>query len=175
MSKPIFFAFGLELLKRPAIAAGFYKTTTMDSHELMRLLVPDNKVKSVSEFTGLTTSLLYMERREAGKLHTHTGTRNTIDRLDLFCEWNLSRSPDLVRLVGERYIRMYQRHVSPIEGEITVNDLLAKLGTAGRECGQAIAAIAGQTSLKQCTLEVAQAKTALEQALAFVTALEDQD
>ncbi len=140
----------------------------------MRLLVPDNHVKSVAEFTGLTTSLLYMERRASGKDLVHTGTRNTIDRLDLFCEWNLGRSPELVRMVGERYLRMYRRHVSPIEAEITVNDLLAQLGTVGRECGQAIAAIAGQSSLKQCTVEVAQAKAALETALAYVTALEQE-
>lgn len=146
----------------------------MDSHELMRLLIPDNKVKAVSEFTGLTTSLLYMERREAGKELTHTGTRNTIDRLDLFCEWNLGRNPDLVRMVGDRYIQMHRRHVAPLTGPVTVNDLLTKLGIAGRECGQAIAAIAGQTSLKTCTVEVAQAKTALEDALAIVTALEEQ-
>lgn len=147
----------------------------MDSHELMRLLIPDSKVKSVSEFTGLTTSLLYMERREAGKELRHTGTRNTIDRLDLFCEWNLSRNPDLVRIVGERYMRMHRNHVAPIDGPVTVNDLLSKLGIVGRECGQAISAIAGQTSLKQCTLEVAQAKAALEEALALVTALEEQE
>lgn len=145
----------------------------MDSHELMRLLIPENNVKRVAEFTGLTTSLLYMERRESGKDLTSTGTRNTIDRLDLFCEWQLSRNPDLVRIVGERYTRMHRNHVAPI-GDVTVNDLLAALGIAGGECGQAIASIAGQSSLKECTVEVAQAKAALENALALVTALEEQ-
>ena len=146
----------------------------MDSHELMRLLIPDNKVKAVSEFTGLTTSLLYMERRESGKDLTATGTRNTIDRLDLFCEWNLGRNPDLVRIVGERYSQMYSRHTNPI-GEVTLNDLLANLGIVSRECGQAVAALAGHCSIRECTIEVAQAKAALEQALALVTALEEQE
>lgn len=147
----------------------------MDSHELMRLLVPDSKVKSVAEFTGLTTSLLYMERRESGKQLTATGTRNTIDRLDLFCEWNLSRNPDLVRLVGERYLRMHRNHVSPIDGPVSINDILAALGRVGRESGQAVAAIAGLSSIRECTIEVAQAKAALEEALALVTALEEQN
>ncbi len=147
----------------------------MDSHELMRLLIPDQKVQSVSKFTGLTTSLLYMERREAGKELTHTGTRNTIDRLDLFCEWNLSRNPDLVRIVGERYMRMYRHYVAPIEGQITVQDLLAQLGVVGRECGQAVAALAGQGSINKCTVEVAEAKAALEKALSYVTAMEEQN
>lgn len=147
----------------------------MDSHELMRLLVPDNKVKDVAEFTGLTASLLYMERRESGKDLTHTGTRNTIDRLDLFCEWNLSRNPDLVRIVGERYLQMHRHHVSPISGPVSLYDLLASLAKANAECGQAMAALAGQTSLKKCTVEVAQAKAALENALALVTEMEEQN
>lgn len=145
----------------------------MESHELMKLLVPDNKVRELHEFTGLTTSLLYMERRKSGRELTDTGTRNTIDRLDLFCEWNLDRNPEVVRMVGERYLQMYRRHTDPI-GEVSVHDLLAQLGIAGRECGQAVAALAGHTSIRECTVEVAQAKAALEKALAFVTAMEEQ-
>ena len=145
----------------------------MESHELMKLLVPDSRVKQISEFTGLTTSLLYMERRRSGDDHTATGTRNTIDRLDLFCEWNLDRSPEVVRMVGERYLQMYRRHQSPI-GEVTVNDLLAQLGRVSRECGEAVAKLAGQGSIRECTIEVAQAKASLEQALALVLAMEEQ-
>jgi hypothetical protein len=147
----------------------------MDSHELMRLLIPDAKVRDLSEFTGLTTSLLYMERREAGKQLHQTGTRNTIDRLDLFCEWNLSRNPDLVRIVGERYLNMHRRHISPVNGKVTVEALLTQLGVVARECGEAQAALSGQCSLKQCTVEVAQAKAALEAALELVTAMEEQN
>lgn len=147
----------------------------MDSHDLMRLLIPDNQVKSVSEFTGLTQSLLYMERRESGKDLHHTGTRNTIDRLDLFCEWNLPRNPDLVRIVGERYLQMHRHHVSPITGPVNVHDLLVALSIACKECGQANAALAGQASLKTCTIEVGQAKAALENALAILTVLEEQN
>ena len=144
----------------------------MDSHELMRLLIPDQKVKAVSEFTGLTPSLLYMERRQAGKDLTSTGTRNTIDRLDLFCEWNLDRNPDAVRIVGERYVRMHQRHTSPV-GPVGIYDLLAQLGRVGRECGEAVSALSGRKSVKQCTVEVAQARRALETALSMVIALEE--
>ena len=146
----------------------------MDSHELMKLLIPDQKVKSVSEFTGLTTSILYMERRESGKDLTQTGTRNTIDRLDLFCEWNLDRNPEIVRIVGERYTRMFHRHTTPIEGDLTVYDLLGQLGHVSRECGEAIAALAGRQSVKQCTVEVADARKALEAALAMVIAMEEE-
>jgi hypothetical protein len=39
----------------------------MKSHELMRLLIPDSEVKETAEFTGLNPSLLYQERRPAGK------------------------------------------------------------------------------------------------------------
>jgi hypothetical protein len=140
----------------------------------MRLLIPDAKVKDVAEFTGLTTSLLYMERRESGQDLTSTGTRNTIDRLDLFCEWILSRNPDVVRLVGERYARMYSRHTSPIEGEISVEDILRQLGLVGRECGEAISALSGKSSIRDCEVEVAQARRALENALAMVIAMEEQ-
>lgn len=145
----------------------------MESHELMRLLIPDHRVKSVAEFTGLTKSLLYMERRESGPDLTHTGTRNTIDRLDLFCEWNLARNPEIVRIVGERYVRMYERHVAPI-GTIGVHDLLAQLGKAARECGEAISALSGSSCIKDCAVEVAEAKRALERTLAMVIALEEE-
>lgn len=146
----------------------------MDSHELMRLLIPDNKVKAVSEFTGLTPSLLYMERRKSGEDLTATGTRNTIDRLDLFCEWNLDRNPEVVRIVGERYTRMHQRHISPINETPSIYDLLAQLGRVGRECGEAVAALSGRRSLRECTIEVAQAKKELETALAIVVAMEEE-
>jgi hypothetical protein len=140
----------------------------------MKLLIPENRVKSVSEFTGLNTSLLYMERRKSGNDLTDTGTRNTIDRLDLFCEWNLDRNPDVVRIVGDRYQRMYQHHLAPI-GEITVHDLLIQLGNVSRECGEAVSSLAGRKCLKDCEVEVAQARKALENALAMVTAMEEQE
>lgn len=147
----------------------------MESHELMRLLVPDAHVKAVAEFTGLTSSLLYGERRRSGKDHAATGIRNTIDRLDLFCEFNLDRNPDVVRMVGERYLRMYEHHIAPIEGPVTVYDLLAQLGSVTRECGEASAALAGRQSVKKCTVEVAQARRALEKALALVIAMEEEE
>lgn len=146
----------------------------MDSHELMRLLIPDQNVKSVAAFTGLTTSILYMERRESGKDLTATGTRNTIDRLDLFCEWNLGRNPDVVRIVAERYLRMYQRHISPLDGSYTVYDLIGQLGRVARECGEAVEALAGSKSLPKCEVEVNQARKALETALAMVIAMNEE-
>lgn len=147
----------------------------MDSHDLMKLLIPDGKVESVAKFTRLTTSLLYQERRKSGKDLIDTGTRNTIDRLDLFCEWNLDRNPSVVQMVGERYLKMYQNHISPPSGKITVNDLLGQLGRVSKECGDAISVIASRQSIKECCVEVAQAKEALEKALAMVTALECED
>jgi hypothetical protein len=144
----------------------------MKSHDLMRLLIPDAEVKETAEFTGLNPSLLYQERRPAGKDLNHTGTRNTIDRLDLFCERVLDKNPDVVRLVGERYRGMYLRHITPIEGEVTVADILRYLGICSRECGEAIAALSGAGSLKECEVEVAQAKRALETALDMVMSME---
>jgi len=141
----------------------------------MRLLVPDGEIKDVANYTGLSESILYQERRESGPLLHQTGTRNSIDRLDLFCEYRLSRNPDAVRITGERYLQMYRRHISPINGPVSVYDLLASLAKANAECGQALSAIAGQTSLKTCTVEVTEAKTALEHALAILTTLEEQN
>lgn len=146
----------------------------MDSHDLMKLLIPERKVNEVAKFTSLNPSLLYQERRKSGNSFTDTGTRNTIDRLDLFCEWNLDRNPDVVRMVGERYLRMYRHHVSAPVKNITVNDLLAQLGKVSKECGEAIAFIAARASITECTVEVSQAKAELEKALAMVQALEEQ-
>ncbi len=147
----------------------------MNSHDLMKLLIPEGKVESVAKFTRLNTSLLYQERRKAGKDLTDTGTRNTIDRLDLFCEWNLDRNPEVVQMVGERYLRMYQNHISPPKGEVTVCDLLGQLGEVSKECGEAISHLSKRKSIKDCHVEVAQAKAALEKALAMVMALECED
>lgn len=146
----------------------------MDSHQLMKLLIPEGLVKQVAQFTRLTSSILYQERRKAGHELTDTGTRNTIDRLDLFCEFNLDRDPELVRMVGERYLRMYRNHVSPPEDDVTLNDLLKALGDASRECGEAISVIAQRQSINKCTPEVAQAIAKLELALATLTRLEKE-
>lgn len=146
----------------------------MESHDLMKLLIPEGRVNEVAKFTRLNSSLLYQERRKSGNDLTDTGTRNTIDRLDLFCEWNLDRNPKIVQMVGERYLTMYQNHIAPLTGEITINDLLKQLGKVSRECGEAVAVIAGRQSIKNCTVEVSQAKEALEKALAMVCALENQ-
>lgn len=145
----------------------------MKSYELMQILIPEGKVKELAKLTNLTTSLLYQERRKSGDDLNNTGTRNTIDRLDLFCKWNLAHNPLAVRLLGERYLQMYQNHVAPLEKEVSVNDLLAQLGEVSRECCEAVAALAGRQNIKKCTVEVAQAKEALEIALAMVSRLDD--
>ncbi|MCU0240672.1 MAG: hypothetical protein MUC29_14625 [Pyrinomonadaceae bacterium] len=146
----------------------------MDSSDLMKLLIPEGKVKEVSRFTRLNTSLLYQERRPFGEV-TDTGTRNTIARLDLFCEWNLDREPELVRIVGERYLRMYQNHISPPTEEVSLNDLLKVLAIASKECGESISALASRQSIKNCEVEVNQAKKALEMALAIVSRLDEKE
>lgn len=141
----------------------------------MKLLIPEGKVKEISRFTNLTTSLLYQERRKFGESLNDTGTRNTIARLDLFCEWNLDRNPSVVRMVGERYIQMYQNHIAPVEGEVTVNDLLKQLGEVSRECGEAVAFLAQCSDIKECTVEVNQAREALEKALAMFIRLKNAE
>ncbi len=147
----------------------------MESHELMRHLIPDRKIKSAASFSGLNPSLIYQERREFGKGLNQTGTRNTIARLDLFCEHALGFDPDAVRIVGERYTRMYQNFVAPPDTEVSLNDLLAQLGRVSKECGEAVNALATRQKIGKCTVEVSQAKEALEKALAMVIALEEQE
>jgi hypothetical protein len=170
--KPKFFCPKKELQKFVAIATPDYNT--MESHDLMKLLIPEKKVSEVSKFTGLTSTLLYQERRKAGDKPNETGTRNTIDRLDLFCEWNLDRNPELVRMVGERYLKMYQNHISPPPETVTVNDLLKVLADASKECGEAISVIAQRGKIKDCEVEVGQAKRALEMALLIVSQMEKE-
>lgn len=147
----------------------------MKSHLLMQLLIPDLKVSEVFQFTGLKPSVLYHERRESGKDAHTTGKRNTIDRLDLFCEFALNENPEAVRIVGERYLQMYEHHMSePIE-DVTVSDLLKVLGEASRESGEAIACLGEQASVSACTVEIAQAKAKFELALRYLRALEEQN
>lgn len=146
----------------------------MESHELMRLLIPDNEIRRVSEFIGLSTSLLYQERRPFSDKPNDTGTRNTIERLDLLCEYALGRNPQAVRLIGERYLSMYHRfQTAPVE--VTDADLLQVLGHAAKECGEAMFAVATRRSVKECTVEVAQAKEVLEKALKIMIALGEQE
>lgn len=142
------------------------------SDELMRMLIPDGEIEKYAKVSGLSTSLLYMERRKSGNEFNNTGTRNTIDRLDIFSELTLSRDPNIVRLVGERYLNKYNCFMQPSQS-YTVLDLLGQLGEVSRECGEAVSAIAKRASIKNCAVEVAQAKAALEKALAMVAALED--
>lgn len=140
----------------------------------MRMLIPEGAVKKYAEASGLSQSLLYQERRPSGNDFTDTGTRNTIDRLDIFTELTLSRDPNIVRLVGERYLSKYNNFMRPAQS-FTVSDLLVQLGEVGRECGEAIQVLARRGNLKNCCVEVGQAKAALEKALAMVAALEECD
>lgn len=142
--------------------------------ELMRLLIPEGEVEKYAKASGLSKSLLYQERREYGKADHQTGTRNTIDRLDIFTDLALSNSPHLVLLVGERYLNKYKHHFQPRQ-KVSVTDLLVELGEVSRECGEAVAALASRKSIKKCSVEVAQAKERLEHALAMVAALEECD
>lgn len=140
----------------------------MKSHHLMKLLIPDGDVKDVARFTGLNSSLLYQERRRSGKQLNDTGTRNTIDRLDLFCEFVLDTNPQVVQIVGERYLNMYRNYVEPLPTHLTLQDLLKELGEVARECGEAMAALSQCKSLKDCIVEVTEAKNKLEHTLRMV-------
>lgn len=131
----------------------------------MRLLIPDGEVKDVAKFTGLSESLIYQERRHAGESFSDTGTRNTIDRLDLFCEHALDTNPQAVQMLGERYINMFFNHTSPLSGDISIRDFMRELGEVSKECGEALAALSTCESLRDCSVEVAEAKNKLEHAL----------
>jgi len=146
----------------------------MESHELMRLLIPDNEIDRVASFVGLSRSLLYQERRPFREKPTDTGTRNTIERLDLLCEYALSKNPQAVRLIGERYLSMY-RNFNAAPEVVTEADLLRVLGQAAKECGEAMFAVATRKAVKECTVEIAQAKEILEKALEMVIALSEKE
>lgn len=146
----------------------------MESHELMRLLIPDNEIRRVSEFIGLSTSLLYQERRPFQDKPNDTGTRNTIERLDLLCEYALGRNPQAVRLIGERYLSMYRNFQMP-PSDASEALLLRVLGQAAKECGEAMFCLSNGKSIKDCTVEVGQAKEVLEKALEIVVALQEKE
>lgn len=146
----------------------------MKSDQLMRLLIPDGKVKDVADATGLSQSLLYQERRPHGEGYGETGTRNTIERLDLFCELALSYAPNAVRLIGKRFTDLYEKTIQPLPDKVTLNDLLNAIAKANTEAGEALAAIGQRKPLSECEIEVEQAKEALELALRLIRVLESQ-
>lgn len=142
----------------------------MKSFELMSILIPDKKVDATAKALNISRSLIYMERRDRAA----TGTRNTIDRLDAIAQLALEFDPVAVRLLGERYLNMFTRHQVEMPAP-TEAGLLLQIGEAVRRFGEAISALSGKRSLRTCTVEVAQAKAALEKALAYVTQMEEQN
>lgn len=139
----------------------------------MRLLIPDGKIETAARASGLSTSLIYQERRPHGDELNKTGTRNTIDRLDIFCDLALSWNKEAVALVAERYAAKHQNAIVAPEN-VTVATLLDVLGKVSKETGEAIAALASRQSINRCAVEVAQAKEIFELALRIVAALETQ-
>ncbi len=147
----------------------------MDADQLMRLLIPDGKVNEVSEATGLSTSLLYQERRPAGTGYNQTGTRNTIARLDIIAELALSHSPDAVRLLAKRYFDLYRNTLDLSLVKISREELTRVLARTSREVGEAMEALIEGESVERCAREVEQAEMWLERALYIIKQLKADD
>ena len=146
----------------------------IDSDALMRLLIPDGKVGSTAAALNLSTSQIYQERRKAGESSNNTGTRNSIGRLDIIAELALSYAPHAVKLLGQRYIDIYESFLHPLPGEATEGDLRNALAAACKEVGEALAALTKNASLLECSVEVGEAETALLRALHIVQSLKAQ-
>jgi hypothetical protein len=147
----------------------------MDADKLMRLLVPDGKVAETAEALGLSPSLIYQERRPTGAEHTHTGTRNTIGRLDIIAELALSHSPDAVRLLGRRYFDLYRNSLDLSFVECSREELQRVLSRTSREVGEALGALIEGKSFDACSIEVEQAEMWLERALFILRRLKEQE
>jgi hypothetical protein len=146
----------------------------IESDALMRLLIPDGKVGEAAAALNLSTSQIYQERRKAGQSSNDTGTRNSIGRLDIVAELALSHTPHAVKLLGQRYIDLYESFLNPPTGEVTESDLRRALAAACKEVGEALAALTQNTSLLECSVEVGEAETALLRALHIVQSLKAQ-
>lgn len=141
---------------------------------LMRLLVPDGRVKEVAEALSLSPSLIYQERRPAGRGHADTGTRNSIARLDLICELALSHTPEAVRLLGQRYTNIYAGSLGFPELPATEEELVKVLAQTTREVGEALSALIEHSSFDKASVEVEQAVMWMERALRIVEALKEK-
>ena len=135
----------------------------LESYELMQMLIPDGEVEKYAKATGLHKNTLYGERKRSGNKFADTGNRNTVDRLDLFCELTLPRNPIIVRMLGERYLNMYNNYIDQPDEQYTKADLLRQLGRMSKEFGEAAAALSNEkTEMKDCCVEVKQAQEQLE-------------
>lgn len=141
---------------------------------LMRLLVPEGRVKETAAALGVSTSLLYQERRPAGNGHADTGTRNSIARLDVISELALSDAPEAVRLLGKRYSDIYANSLGFPAQVATEEELLRVLAQTTREVGEALAALIQRQSFDKCAVEVEQAVNWMERALRIVEMLKER-
>lgn len=147
----------------------------LDPDALMRLLVPDGKVKDVAEALNLSPSLIYQERRPAGHEHTNTGTRNSIARLDIISELALSHTPEAVRLLGKRFTDIYANSLGFPSAPASEDELLKVLARTSREVGDAMSALIERASFDKCSVEVEQAQMWLERSLKIIEALKEQE
>jgi hypothetical protein len=140
----------------------------------MRLLIPEGKVGEAAAALHLSTSQVYQERRKAGQSDNNTGTRNSIGRLDIIAELALSHTPHAVRLLGQRYVDLYENFLNPPCSDATESDLRIALSAACKEVGEALAALTEHRTLLECSVEVGEAETALLRALHIVQSLKGQ-
>jgi hypothetical protein len=173
-AQPNFFAPDWQLQLDYSFATRGTMTIHIAPDALMRLLIPEGRVDEASTALNLSRSLIYQERRKVGDSHIDTGTRNSIARLDIIAELALSHTPHAVRLLGQRYIDLYENFLNPHDEAITEDDLRRALATACKEVGEALAALTEHTSILECSVEVGEAETALLRALHLVQSLKSK-
>jgi len=147
----------------------------IDPNELMRLLVPEGRVKEVAKLTGISSSLLYQERRPAGEAITDTGTRNSIGRLDIICELALSHNPEAVRMLGQRYLDVYASMLGFPPQKGTKEELDRVTAQASQSIGQAIADLVRGADFSTCSISVEKAVLNLQRALKVREMLEENE
>lgn len=142
----------------------------MEADVLMRLLVPDGKVKETAEALHISTSQVYQERKGHGPGFGQNGTRNSIGRLDVVAEMALSHAPEAVRMLGQRYFDIYVHAVVISRPKPDEQDLRKVLAQTYIEVGHAMAAMTEGEDIDRCEVEVEQAILWLQRAMAILKA-----
>lgn len=147
----------------------------MEADALMRLLVPDGKVKETSEALHISTSLMYQERKPVGPAFGQNGTRNSIGRLDTIAELALSHAPEAVRMLGQRFIDIYTRAIVLPRPKPNKCDLRQVLAQTYLEVGQAMAALTEADDPDKCAVAVERSILWLQRAQKLVEKLKKGD
>ena len=135
---------------------------TLETHDLIKLLIPDGETKRVATALGLGNSTVAKWRRKSGSGLTDTGSKNPLDRLKDICELRLDDNAQIVRMIGELFIRMADNHTRKFNDNVTTEDVLIHTCEVTNACAAVASKLGHFTDPSE---EVARAKTLLEEAL----------